>query len=409
MKRYRIGAIAAFAAVALAMTGCSAGMGGGTGGDDLGKASGDFDWKRYDGQKISVMLNEHPWTDGVKQSIAEFEKATGITVDLKSYAEDLYFDKMNQALRTQNAPDLVMTGFDYSISTQEAAGLLEPLDDYVSSTSLTDGGYDLADYPAGVLAPGKLPAGQSDAKLYGIPISTETYILFYNKNLVDQYLGGKVPTTMDELIADSQKITSEGAGKVFGSVVRGVRSSAIVDIPTAFVINRWPDAKTVQLPYNVWFDGAWDKPRMTDPNVVQGLDDYAKLLAAGPPNRLNIDWPDANSLFSQGKVAFYADASVFGPSFEDPSSSKIAGKVGYATLPKGSADGASGLWSWGLSMSKSSQHKGAAWLFMQWFTNKANTAKLGALTGGPARASSATMPEFADALQPDFVKTITAS
>lgn len=32
----------------------------------------------------------------------------------------------------------------------------------------------------------------------------ETFILFYNKALVDQYLGGKVPASMPELIAAAQ-------------------------------------------------------------------------------------------------------------------------------------------------------------------------------------------------------------
>ena len=213
MKRYQGGVVAIFAAAVLGLTGCGAGMGGGTGNDGPGQATGAFDWKRYDGEKITVMLNEHPWTDGVKDSIVDFEKATGITVDLKTYAEDLYFDKMNQALRTNSAPDLVMTGLDYSISTQTAAGLLEPLDDYVANTSLTESDYDLSDFSNGALAPATLPAGEADAKLYGLPISTETYILFYNKDLVDKYLGGTAPTTMDQLIADAEKITREGGGK----------------------------------------------------------------------------------------------------------------------------------------------------------------------------------------------------
>jgi multiple sugar transport system substrate-binding protein len=377
--------------------------------DDPIDASGAFDWKRFDGQSITVMLNEHPWTDGVEQSLDEFINATGIDVNLETYAEDLYFDKMNQALRTQTPPDVVMTGFDYSVSTQQAAGLLEPLDSYLESASLTENQYDLADFPDGVLAPARLPAGQPDALLYGIPIATETYILFYSKDLVDQYLGGQVPATVDDLVAASQKITDDAAGSVYGSVVRGVRSSAIVDIPTAFVINRLANPAQANLPYNVWFDAAWDAPIMTSDPVVQGLKDYADLLAAGPPNRFNIDWPDANALFSQGKIAFYVDASVFGPSFEDPASSTIAGQVGYAPLPTGSPEGASGLWSWGLSVCAQSDNKGAAWLFTQWFSNKENTAALGALTGGPPRSSSTSLPVYRDALKAEYVDAVAES
>ncbi len=58
---------------------------------------------------------------------------------------------------------------------------------------------------------------------------------------------------------------------------------------------------------------AWDKPRLTDERVCGGLANYGKLLAAGPANKYAIDWPDANTLFSQGKAAYFIDASLFGP------------------------------------------------------------------------------------------------
>lgn len=409
MAHTKLAALGVATTVVLMLTACSAGMGGGTGADDS-KATGAFDWKRYSGTTIDVMLDEHPWTNGVKDELSAFTEQTGIQVNVKTYAEDLYFDKMNQALRTSTAPDVVMTGFDYSVATQQAAGLLEPLTTYLNNASLTDSAYDLDDFPAGVLAPAELPSGSPDSALYGIPISTETYILFYNKKLVDEYLGGKVPATMDELTAAAEKITQEGGGDIYGSVVRGVRSAAIVDTPTAVVLNEWSRSSAgIELPYNVWFDGGWGNPRMTDAAIVKGLDNYAKLIAAGPPNRFNLDWPDANALFSQGKAAFYLDASVFGPTFEDPTQSKIAGSVGYSPLPTGASGGTTGLWSWGLSMAKSSAHKGAAWTFMQWITDKQHTAALGALTGGPPRQSSGSISTYTDKLNPAYVAAVTSA
>jgi multiple sugar transport system substrate-binding protein len=108
------------------------------------------------------------------------------------------------------------------------------------------------------------------------------------------------------------------------------------------------------------------------------MTDYAKMLAAGPANKFAIDWPDANTLFSQGKARFI-DASLFGPSYEDATQSQVAGKVGYSALPPASADGQSytGHWLWGLGIPKNAPNKDAAWYFIQWMTNKANTAKSG--------------------------------
>jgi len=406
IARGRFRAVALITTVVFALSACGAGTGSNSTSSGSG-ATGAFDWKKYSGTSIQVLMDEHPWTNGMKQGLVAFQDATCITVDVQSYGEDLYFDKMNQAIRTTTSPDVFMTGMDYTIATQKDAGLVEPLTPFIDNAALTSPDYNLADFPSGVLATGQFPGADSSTQLYGVPISTECYILFYNKDLVDKYLGGKVPATMAELIADAKLITKAGKGDVFGSVVRGVRATGIVDTPTGLVLNEWPAASgKIKLPFNVWFDGAWNKPRLTNPAIVKGLSDYAELIAAGPPNRFSLDWPDANTLFTQGKAAFYLDASVFGPSFEDAKKSTIAGKVGYMPLPFGAAGGGTGLWSWGIAIASASKHKEAAWLFTQWFTNSENTAAIGAFTGGPPRQSSAHLSSFSSKLNADYVKTV---
>lgn len=409
MTKTRIVLAALCACVMLAVSAC-AGMGNTPKESSSVSAEGAFDWKRFSGTTIHVMLDQHPWTEAVKTKLADFESATGIKVDAQSYAEDLYFDKLDQAVRTPDAPDVVMTGLDTNLATLQAAGLVEPLTPMINNASLTASGYDLADFPKGIVEPATLPSGDSNAALYGVPISTETYILFYNKDLVGKYLGGKVPATMADLIAGAKLITEQGNGEVFGSVVRGVRATSIVDTPTAMVFNEWPATNPpITLPYNVYFNGAWNKPRMTDPAIRQGLDDYAQLIAAGPPNKFALDWSDASALFSQGKAAFYLDASVFGPNFEKPDQSAIVGKVGYAPLPPAAKGGTSGLWSWALSIPSASHNKGAAWLFTQWFTDKQRTAEIGAATGGAPRQSSTDMPVYTSAFVPEYVSAVKQS
>lgn len=390
----------------LATTGCSAGTSGNSNSFDPASASGAFDWKRYDGTSINVMLNEHPWTSGLKAELGEFTKLTGIKVKVQSYTEGLYFDKMEQSVRASNPPDVYMLPMDDFAATHYAANLMEPLTPYLNSTSLTSSDYNLADFPDGLLAPGHFPSGATDSKLYEIPISTEAYILFYNKNLVDKYLNGVVPKSMTDLISAAKKITAEGNGDVFGSVMRGVRSDTPRDTLTGFVLNQWPKDRPIKAPYNIWFNGAWDKPILDDADITRGVADYADLLSTGPTNKFNIDWPDATSLFAQGKAAFFVDASVFGPGFEDASTSKVVGKVGYATMPKSAVDGTTGVWSWSLALAKKGSNKGAAWLFTQWATSAKMTAKLGAFTGGAPRQSAAKDPTYTGALNANYVQVV---
>ena len=144
--------------------------------------------------------------------------------------------------------------------------------------------------------------------------------------------------------------------------MRGIRSDAIMDTLSGVVFDAF-GAADAPTPYGLWFDGAWDKPRLTDPAVCQGLADYAGMLANGPANKFAIDWGEANALFQQGKAAFYIDASLFGPGYEDPDLSVVPGKVGYSPLPPsiGRRQLDTGHWLWGLGIPRNAANKDAAW------------------------------------------------
>ena len=173
-------------------------------------------------------------------------------------------------------------------------------------------------------------------------------------------------------------------------------------------MNAW-GAADAPPPYGLWFDGAWDKPRLTDPGVCAGLTNYGKLLAAGPSNKFAIDWPDANTLFQQGKAAFFIDASLFGPQLRgrDQVGGRRQGRL-LPPLPPVTAGGDSftGHWLWGLGIPKNAPNKDAAWYFIQWMTNKANTAKIGATTGGAPRLSSYSDPVYTGKLVPEYVAAV---
>ena len=82
----------------------------------------------------------------------------------------------------------------------------------------------------------------------------------------------------------------------------------------------------------------------------------------------------------------------------------VAGKTGYATLPPQEAGGNSqtGHWSWGLGIPKNAASKDAAWYFVQYMTNPANTAEIGKSTGGAPRLSAYDDAGYVDSLVPDY-------
>ena len=164
----------------------------------------------------------------------------------------------------------------------------------------------------------------------------------------------------------------------------------------------------MSLPYNVWFDGDWSAPALTDERITAGLSHYAGLMSAGPINIQSLDWPDASLLFQQGRAGFFLDASLFGPGFEDPDASVVAGKTGYAVMPPVDESGASwtGHWMWGIGIPANSQNPEAAWYFIQWMTSADIEPVIGAYHGGAARVSTWDKAEYVDALNSQYVDTV---
>ena len=374
--------------------------------EPIEEPSEGFDWKQFEGSEITLLLNEHPWTEGLRTHVEEFEALTGIKVKMEAFAEDLYWDKMELALRSSTpVADVYFQSMDSDAFAQYSDDLIVSLTPFLNDPTMTQPDYDLADFPEGFQSVVMYPAGDANAQLYGIPITFEDYILFYNKDLVDEYLDGKLPASMEELISAANLITEKGAGEVYGSVLRGIRSDAIMDTVAGVVMNSW-GSDPIPLPYNIWFDGSFTNPRVTDPRIVEGLANYANLMKAAPPNIQSIDWYEAVQLFQQGKAAFYIDASLFSPSFENPDDSQIAGRVGYAPLPNAQNNSMTGHWMWGLGITANSNNKEAAWYFIQWATSKDMDAKIGAQTGGATRLSTWSNETYTASLQPEYVTAV---
>ncbi len=368
----------------------------------------EFDWQRFSGSTVTVLMPEHPVLDGIQAVLGQFEADTGITVRITSMAEDLYFDRMELALRArEGVADVYFLPMDSTAFTQWANGLIHPLTPFLEDPSMTAPDYDFADFPAGFVSATQYPPGDADQQDYGIPASVETYILFYNQDHVDEYLGGQVPATMDELIEAAQRISEESGGRVAGAVMRGIRSHTIMDTVTGLVINvTGPDA--VDLPHNVWFDGDWTNPRVTDPEIVEGLWHYAGMMTGGPLNIQALDWPEAALLFQQGLAAFFIDASLFGPGFEDEDDSVIAGRVGYSVLPpaEAGAESYTGHWLWGYGIPANARSPEAAWYFVQYISHQDTAATIGAYHGGATRLSTWSDEAYTGELNPEYVATV---
>ena len=164
------------------------------------QANGDLDWMQFAGSEITILMPEHPVLDGMRSVMDEFEAATGISVNVEALAENLYFDRMEVALRAdEGVMDVYMVPMDSTAFTQWSNGLIHPLSPFINDDHMTAADYDFADFPAGFTQATQYPPGDMDAQDYAIPVSFEAYTLFWNQDIVDEYLDGEIPDTMGGL------------------------------------------------------------------------------------------------------------------------------------------------------------------------------------------------------------------
>ncbi len=107
---------------------------------------------------------------------------------------------------------------------------------------------------------------------------------------------------------------------------------------------------------------------------------------------------EAGAAMQQGRVAMLQMWPYLATAMEDPSQSKVVGKVGYAPMPKKELRFPR-LGSWGLTLSKYSKNKEWAWRYMAEFNSKENVQTIHRNAGMPiVRTSVATVLAKTDPL-----------
>ena len=134
-----------------------------------------FDWQKYKGKAIKLLLNKHPYTDAMLANIENFKKLTGLDVTYDVFPEDVYFDKVTTTLSSKStAYDAFMTGA-YQTWQYGPAGWLADLNEFIKDPAATAPDWNVADILPGLLhsdswsgVPGE-PLGGPNAKQWALP------------------------------------------------------------------------------------------------------------------------------------------------------------------------------------------------------------------------------------------------
>lgn len=373
----------------LALAGCGGGAAAGGGGPE---AEGDFDWKRHDGETLSVYVADTGQVETLNEHLPEFEEMTGIDVEIE--AADVTSYRQNLPVRlTARANDFdVMATFPEVDGRQFSAnGWYVPLDDYIANESVTSPDYDFADFAEGVQGAMKV-----DDETVTVLWEMQTDLVYYRKSLLEQ-AGLDVPTTFAEW-EEAAAAVHDPDSSLYGFALRGI-------------------AYQTTTPYSSFLYahcGAWvedGKAAINTPEAVEAWETYGRWGSQyGPPGITGFDWPVPSQQFAQGNVFAFLDINLFVKTLEDEAESAVAGDVGYALVPEGECGRAPFIGGWGYAINPFSEKGDAAWLFMQWATSPEINLEM-KLDGWPSPRSSAWESEefAANDPTPEFTEVVLES
>jgi sorbitol/mannitol transport system substrate-binding protein len=360
--------------LALFTTACSgAGGGGGGGGSDGGQTT------------ITVATVANPQMQDIEKLVTNFEKDNpDVKVNFVILPENELRDRVTQDIAAQGGQYDVVTIGTFEVPQWAKNGWIENLGPYTDK----DPGYDAKD-----LIPTVAAALSYNNSLYAVPFYGESSFLMYRKDLFDK-AGLTMPAkpTWDQVAQFARKLNDPKKNQA-GICLRGLPGWGELFAPLNTVVNTFGGR---------WYDMSWNA-QLTEAPFKQATQFYVNLVKdAGEPGAPNAGFTECLTAYSQGHAAMWYDATVAASLLEDPKTSKVAGKNGFAPAPVKDTEWSGWLWAWSLALPSTSKKKDAAWKFMSWATSKDYIKLVGQELGWErvppgSRLSTYEIPEYKEA------------
>lgn len=241
--------------------------------------------------KITIKMGDNlpdrsnTWGAIVEQINSEFKAAhPGTEIVTESYPDQPYQQKIKIYATARQLPDVFKF---WSVTS-----LFKPLVDGRFVAPL-----DRAQFEGLGYLPGALDANTYNGKLYGIPVSTDLWVIYYNKQLFKDAGVDRVPTTLDELYAVIPRFKAKG---IIPMATDGKDAWAL---SITFDVLTWRISGQNGLPRQA----IERRIKFTDPVFVQAAGELQHLAMSGlfQDDLMVSDYGAARNLFGQGKAAMY--------------------------------------------------------------------------------------------------------
>ncbi len=361
----------------------------------------------YKGTKIVILDEVTPLQQTFAKLVPEFVAETGIEVD---YQLLNHFEVINKGqadlLSGRGAYDGVML-HSAQMGLLLDAGALRPIDDLLADSKLTSPDIDVADF----IEPNWSTTAKFKGETYGLPTWNYNVMYWARGDLLshpDEQAAFKAKygydlapaETMQQMRDIAEFFTRKAgatlagqtlAGDFYGIGLEGIKGGTTWGtVWNSFLKN--------------WGGDLFDKngkPNFDTPENRAAIKFWGDLWAFGPPGLAETSLLDVPTLVGTGVVAQSIAWSDFALGVDRPGNSEFAGKFAYRPVPRNadyngprSAEAAPSI----IAIGKASKNPQAAYLFLQWMSDKQTQAKLADALGGgvPIRNSTWDLPAFKD-------------
>ena len=270
-----------------------------------------------------------------------------------------------------------------SLDLQSRSGAYDVImmDDPWFPKLVADGGLTpLAHEPDADFLASTLAVCSNAGKYYALPYVGNSQLFFYRKDLFDKYNLG-APDRWEKILNDAKTI---GAGeKMFGYVMRAAPGNSAV---TDFMPLLWAFGGDI-------FD-AQGRPNLASPEAIEALRFMVELGKYSPPGYAGFNAAEVSAQLLQGTAVMSINWPAWIAAMDDPSKSKVTGKIEFAPMPAARLPGVAELGAWLLAIPAGSAHRDAASDFIAWATEPAQMTQAAVRGNPPTRRSVFQSPDL---------------
>lgn len=344
-------------AFVLVMAACSGNNGGGGQGNAPGSSDKPSESAGADTQKPAEKTTITYWTDDrhdqeyLKELITAFNanNPDNIEVELTVLSEN-FNQSVDIAFSGNQAPDLLRIKSG-NAGTFVKKGYLEPIDAYMTEELNAKFGSLIID-----------DVNRFGGKLYSLPNTGNTLRLVYNKDLFEKAGISAPPASMQEMVDAAKKITEAGKSEgVYGFALNFKNPKSAFDRSIREILSLSGhqglgyDIKTGQFDFAPYGEViAYFKQMWEDGSILPGAE--------------SLDIDPLRAQFAAGKIGMYLSFSTEPGVYKDQFPTEINWGGALAPTLTGEIKGTSEIVSAGtwIGISANSEHKEAAWKFMEY-------------------------------------------